>query len=135
MKSQELSFGFDHQLNATMAVGVRYVHKQLDYGIEDMGQLDADQNEIYLIANPGFGIASTVYDVNGNTYTTPAYPKAVRDYDSVEFVLEQAPREQLVAAHELHVEPALRQLLRACRSRTRTAAPARTSAARSTTRS
>jgi len=86
MKSQEFSFGFDHQLNATMAVGVRYVHKQLDYGIEDVGQLDADQNEIYLIANPGFGIASTVYDVNGNTYTTPAYPEAVRDYDSVEFV-------------------------------------------------
>jgi len=86
MKSQEFSFGFDHQLNATMAVGVRYVHKQLDYGIEDVGQLDADQNEIYLIANPGFGIASTVYDVNGNTYTTPAYPEAVRDYDSLEFV-------------------------------------------------
>jgi hypothetical protein len=86
MKSQELSFGFDHQLNATMAIGVRWVHKQLDYGIEDVGQLDADQNEIYLIANPGFGIASTVYDVNGNTYTTPEYPKAVRDYDSVEFV-------------------------------------------------
>jgi hypothetical protein len=51
-----------------------------------VGQLDADQNEIYLIANPGFGIASTVYDVNGNTYTTPPYPEAVRDYDSVEFV-------------------------------------------------
>ena len=86
MKSQELSFGFDHQLNSTMAVGVRYVHKQLDYGIEDVGQLDADQNEIYLIANPGFGIASTVYDVEGNLYTTPPYPEAKRDYDSVEFV-------------------------------------------------
>jgi len=86
MKSQEASFGFDHQLSPVMAIGVRYVHKQLDYAIEDVGQLDADQNEIYLLANPGFGIASTVYDVNGNTYTSPAYPKAVRDYDSLEFV-------------------------------------------------
>lgn len=89
MQSQEAAFGFDHQLAADKAIGVRYVHKRLLKGIEDVGQLDADQNEIYLIANPGFGIASTVYDVNGNTYTSPAYPKAKRQYDSVEVVFNK----------------------------------------------
>jgi hypothetical protein len=74
-----VSFGFDHQLNATMAVGVRYVHKQLDKAIEDTGALDANQNEIYIIANPGFGLTAFAYP-------GVPYPKAVRDYDSVEFV-------------------------------------------------
>jgi hypothetical protein len=79
MKSQEVSFGFDHQLNATMAVGVRYVHKQLDKAIEDTGALDAQQNEIYIIANPGFGLTAFAWE-------GVPYPKAIRDYDSVEFV-------------------------------------------------
>jgi hypothetical protein len=86
---QEAAFGFDHQLTARMAVGIRYVHKVVTKAIEDVGQLDADQNEIYLIANPGFGIASTVYDVNGNTYSNPPYPEAKRDYDSVEFSFDK----------------------------------------------
>jgi hypothetical protein len=79
MKSQELSFGFDHQLSSVMAIGVRYVHKQLDKAIEDTGALDAQQNEIYIIANPGFGLTKFAFE-------GVDYPKAVRDYDSVEFV-------------------------------------------------
>jgi cellobiose phosphorylase len=41
---------------------------------------------VNVIANPGFGLAQSVYDVDGNTYTTPPYPEAKRDYDSLEFV-------------------------------------------------
>jgi hypothetical protein len=79
MQSQEMAFGFDHQLSATSAVGVRYVKKHLVKAIEDTGALDALQNEIYIIANPGFGL--TAYAWEG-----VPYPKAKRDYDSVEFV-------------------------------------------------
>jgi hypothetical protein len=79
MQSQEMSFGFDHQLSATQAIGVRYVKKHLVKAIEDTGALDAQQNEIYIIANPGFGL--TAYAWEG-----VPYPKAKRDYDSVEFV-------------------------------------------------
>ena len=79
MQSQEAAFGFDHQLAANQAIGVRYVHKQLIKAIEDTGALDANQNEIYIIANPGFGL--TKYAFEGVDY-----PKAKRQYDSVEFV-------------------------------------------------
>ena len=39
-----------------MAVSAHYVHKQLDRAVEDTGSLDADGNEIYIIANPSEGL-------------------------------------------------------------------------------
>ncbi len=82
MRQQEATFGLDHQLNDKMALGVRYVHKQIDRGIEDTGSLDADSNEIYIIANPGEGLAEKAFPgVN--------LPKPKRDYDSVEFSFEK----------------------------------------------
>ena len=44
-----------------MAVSVRYVHKQIDRAIEDTGSLDADGNEIYIIANPGEGLTALAF--------------------------------------------------------------------------
>ena len=88
MKMQEASLGFEHQLNNLIAMSVRYVHKQLDRAIEDVGALDADQNEIYIVANPGFGLASKTYDLDLNVYPIP-YPKAKRDYDAVEFAVSK----------------------------------------------
>ncbi|MBP7568580.1 MAG: TonB-dependent receptor [Acidobacteria bacterium] len=88
MKMQEASFGLEHQLSNLLAVSVRYVHKQLDRAIEDVGALDADQNEIYIVANPGYGLASKTYDLDLNVYPIP-YPKAKRDYDAVEFAISK----------------------------------------------
>jgi hypothetical protein len=85
---REATAGFEHQLTAVTAVGVRYVHKSIVKAIEDIGTLDADQNEIYIIGNPGYGLASKVYDINGNIYDI-AYPKAKRDYDSLEFSFDK----------------------------------------------
>ncbi|MGQ0732609.1 MAG: hypothetical protein ACT4QD_03015 [Acidobacteriota bacterium] len=82
MKQKEATFGFDHQLNDVMAVGVHYVHKQIDRAIEDTGSLDADSNEIYIIANPGLGLARLAAP-------GVALPKAVRDYDSVEVAFDK----------------------------------------------
>lgn len=79
MQSQEAAFGFDHQLRADQAIGIRYVHKQLIKAIEDTGALDANQNEIYIIANPGFGLTAFAWP-------GVPYPKAERKYDSVELV-------------------------------------------------
>src|SRR5262249_36067862 len=56
MRSQELSFGVEHQLNPKLAVTLRYVHKQLDRGIDDIGDLSGAGNEAYIIANPGSGL-------------------------------------------------------------------------------
>ena len=70
-----------------MSLSLRYVHKQLDRAIEDIGNLDAEGNETYVIGNPGEGPNAT--------YVTPgegrviALPKAVRDYDAVELSLNK----------------------------------------------
>jgi hypothetical protein len=77
MRMQEATFGIDHELNAIMALGVHYVHKQLDRVIEDTGSLDADGNESYIIANPGEGLTQLAF-------TGVALPKPKRTYDSVE---------------------------------------------------
>jgi hypothetical protein len=82
MRMQEATAGLEHQLNDQVALSVRYVHKQLDRAVEDTGALDAEGNEIYVIANPGFGLTSVAHP-------GVPYPKAVRDYDSVEFAVDK----------------------------------------------
>jgi hypothetical protein len=59
----------------------------VDKAIEDVGALDANQNEIYKIANPGYGTAAS-FAVAGTGEILP-FPKAVRDYDSVEFSVDK----------------------------------------------
>jgi hypothetical protein len=86
-KLQEAAFGLEHQLSSIVAVSARYVHKQIDVAIEDVGALDADQNEIYTIGNPGFGNSAYFYPA-GSTQQM-VYPKAVRDYDGVEFAVNK----------------------------------------------
>lgn len=88
MKQQEMTVGLDHQLNDIMAVSVRYVHKQIDRAIEDTGSLDAQGNEIYVIANPGEGLTSLAY-VGPTSATNVAMPTAQRDYDAVEFSFDK----------------------------------------------
>ncbi|MGB2717940.1 MAG: carboxypeptidase regulatory-like domain-containing protein [Vicinamibacterales bacterium] len=84
MRQQEASAGIEHQLNDLMALSVRYVHKQVDRAIEDTGSLDADGNEIYVIANPGEGLTALAW-----TNPPVNLPKAKRDYDSVEFAFDK----------------------------------------------
>jgi hypothetical protein len=84
MRQQEATFTLDHQLNDVMAFGVRYVHKQVDRAIEDTGSLDAQGNEIYVVANPGEGLTRLAHvgpDI--------IMPTAQRDYDSVEFAFDK----------------------------------------------
>lgn len=87
MKQQEMTFGLDHQLNDVMSLQLHYVHKQVDRAIEDTGALDANSNEIYIIANPGEGLTSLAY-----TNPNVPLPKPVRDYDSVELAYEKRMR-------------------------------------------
>lgn len=84
MRLQEATVSLDHQLNDVMAVGVRYVHKQVDRAIEDTGFLLPDGSEGYVIANPGEGITSLAF-----TNPNVALPKAIRDYDAVEFAFDK----------------------------------------------
>jgi outer membrane receptor protein involved in Fe transport len=87
IRTQELTFGVDHQLMQRMSVGVRYAHKWLDRTIEDVGIQQAGVGEIFMIANPGFGIAERT--LAASCPTCPAQPKAERTYDGLEFRLEK----------------------------------------------
>lgn len=82
MRQQEATAGIEHQLSDRIAMSLRYVHKQLDRTIEDAGALDAQGNEIYVVANPGEGLTAFAHP-------GVPYPKAVRDYDSVELAVEK----------------------------------------------
>jgi hypothetical protein len=82
MRLQEATVGIEHQLGSNVSVAARYVHKQLDRAVEDIGSRDEDYNEIYTIGNPGFGRATIAY-------AGVALPKAVRDYDAVELAVRR----------------------------------------------
>lgn len=84
MTSQEYQLGYQQELGTSMALGVRYVHKELLRAIEDLGVRIEDPAtgnlvEDYAIGNPGFGRS-----VIGSA-AIPGFPKAVRDYDGLEF--------------------------------------------------
>ena len=81
------NLGLEYQLNATTAIGVNYVHNKLTRAIEDVGSLDASGNEVYFAANPGEGVATTMF-VTGLTapFNTP---KPLRQYDALDFTISR----------------------------------------------
>ncbi len=79
MESNEITLGVQHELSNTMSVGFRYVHKELERTIEDVGVLVPGLGEVFYIANPGEGVAENIL---GPEF--PAQPKAVREYDGFE---------------------------------------------------
>ena len=125
---QEAVVGLDHQLNDVMALRLRYVHKQVDRAIEDTGS-SCPAAKCYVIANPGEGLTRA----GGRPAPNVAMPKAIRDYDAWSSRSTSASR-TTGPSHELHAGAGCSATTRVSRSRTKTAAPARTSAACSTTR-
>ncbi|MDQ2922389.1 MAG: TonB-dependent receptor, partial [Acidobacteriota bacterium] len=85
MLSREFTVSSEHSFGANMFFSARYTRKRLVRGIEDIGVLDAAENEVYTIGNPGFGVT------DATKFTTakgvPLTPRARRDYDAVEFRL------------------------------------------------
>ena len=82
VQTGEITLGLDHELNRTMSVGMRFVHKWLDRTIEDVGILVPGVGEVFFIANPGEGVAEQILPK-----PAPVLPTAQRDYDGVEFRL------------------------------------------------
>lgn len=88
MKQQMIDLGYERSLSPTMMASVRYTDRRLIHAIEDVGHITAE-GETYEIANPGYGI---VADPSLLAPGIPTTPKAVRDFDAVEFRLESAFR-------------------------------------------
>ena len=87
MKVEEAVLGVEREIAPNLSVSARYVHKQLDQALEDIGTIDAGQNELYTVGNPGYGWAATFYP-QGGTDPIPV-PKAKRDYDAVELAVNR----------------------------------------------
>ena len=85
-KSSEVTVALDHQFSSHFVAGVRYTHRDLLRAIEDIGVLDADGSEVYLIGNPGFGLTRDTSSVYGGKAPDGTFlvPKAKRKYDAVE---------------------------------------------------
>lgn len=98
MRTQELTFGYERQLNSVMGVTLRYVHKQLDRAIDDIGDL-IGTNEAYIIANPGEGLVQQFDISSGTSVFKPqgfgpnpvlvSMPTATRNYNAVEASIEK----------------------------------------------
>jgi outer membrane receptor protein involved in Fe transport len=91
--SRAISFASEHQIHGNMVASVRYTRNRLLYPIEDIGIFDAEENEVYVIGNPGYGLrSSSINQLNGATLKLKAgqslFPKAIRNYDGVEFRLD-----------------------------------------------
>jgi hypothetical protein len=90
MSSDTLHAGVEWEVQKGMVFTGRYVRNKLNRTIEDMGQLDAQGNEVYNYGNPGEGrntlalsggLACPI-EVDGACYVP--MPKAKRTYDAME---------------------------------------------------
>ena len=88
MRLQEAVAGIEHQMRRNLLLSARYVHKQVDRAIEDIGTRDADANEIYTVGNPGFGRAASFFPDAPSAGRLPL-PKAVRNYDAIEVAMRR----------------------------------------------
>src|SRR5262249_9059133 len=87
MLSRELVVASEHRLWSNLVFSARYTRKRVVRAIEDFGSLDAQENEVFFVGNPGFGASDTkkFNAPNGQ----PLTPKARRDYDSAEFRVDR----------------------------------------------
>jgi hypothetical protein len=78
-RQSEYTIGIEHQLGNNFLLAGRFTHKQIDRAIEDVGVVNSQGSEAYIIGNPGIGLTCEISQQAG-------FPclKAQRDYDAVE---------------------------------------------------
>jgi hypothetical protein len=87
MFQDETNFGAEYQLNSATVLGVNYVHNNLNRAIEDVGSLAANGDEVYFAANPGEGIATTMFTTGLTKGLQTPRPK--RQYDGLDVTLSR----------------------------------------------
>jgi hypothetical protein len=85
MKQRMFDVGYEFSLDPSLIASLRYTNRRLIRTIEDVGTL-GPEGEVYYIANPGFGV---VADPKTWEAGIPPTPKAVRNYDALEFRLDK----------------------------------------------
>jgi outer membrane receptor protein involved in Fe transport len=89
MRQSSFSAGTEYQLNRDSVFTLHFVRNDLFETIEDLGALDADGNEVYIIGNPGRGIAKLT--PTSAAPLTPVFetPRPKRQYTAVELGYEK----------------------------------------------
>lgn len=85
-ESEEIQLGLEHQLTPNIVLGARYVNKEVQEAIEDIGFIvfeDGVRNEEFIIGNPGKGI------VGGEIPGVGPQPEAIREYEAVTLSFER----------------------------------------------
>ena len=80
----EYTFGIERQLANNFLISGRYTHKQVDRAVEDIGVINDQGSEAYVIGNPGLGLSCEI----STTANQPCI-KANRDYDAVEIRVDK----------------------------------------------
>jgi hypothetical protein len=88
MFQDSTSIGTEYQLGSEMVFGLHFVHNNLGRTIEDIGAVDAQGNETYIIGNPGEGLAEFQFPSGLTPFGQPV-PKPKRQYDAMEFTLSK----------------------------------------------
>jgi hypothetical protein len=83
MRQSSFSAGSEYQLANNSVVTVHYIHNDLLETIEDVGFLNAEGDEGYLISNPGKRQASIQFPTGATPLGQPV-PRPKRIYDAVE---------------------------------------------------
>jgi hypothetical protein len=83
METWEAQLGVDWQFTPKIQLGARYVHKEVEHAIEDVGLLVEGVGEVYIIANPGEGLSASP-EVSVLPHAFP-----VRDYDALELTVDR----------------------------------------------
>lgn len=86
MRQAEYIIGSDYAINDRLGLEIRYARKRLHRTIEDVGNfvnIGGNEQEIYIIGNPGEGVLK----LPAGCPTCQVSPKAVRNYDGIEFRL------------------------------------------------
>lgn len=92
-EQREFTVTSTHQFASNMVFSARYTRKRLMRAVEDIGVLDANDNEVYITGNPGFGLRDrTLNTLSGQKINLKAdqylVPRAKRQYDGLEFRLD-----------------------------------------------
>ncbi len=82
-RQSEFTFGVERAIGTDYLLRGRYTHKQVDVVLEDIG-IPVPGGEVFLIGNPGRGLAKEVAEANGFISLEP-----VRDYDAFEIGLDK----------------------------------------------
>ena len=88
MYQDSTSIGTEYQIGSDMVFGTHYVHNNLGRTIEDIGAVDAQGNETYIIGNPGEGLAEFQFPSGLTPFGQPV-PRPKRQYDALEFTLSK----------------------------------------------